>query len=202
MRYFQFALWGAVILLGGFLAYATINHTAERAGLKTPTGTGGDIGGPFTAVRTDGTPFSRDQMLGRPHVLFFGFTHCPDICPATLHEASQWLQKLGPDGDKLDVYFVTVDPERDSPEILGEYMSLFDERLIGLSGSPEQIAKLTRAWRVFVKKQEPDEDGDYNVDHTATTYLMNADGGFVRTIAYGESNEVAVEKLQKLIAGR
>jgi len=160
MGAFRIVLWLSVFVLGGFLAYATINHTAQNAGLKESIGVGGDIGGPFTAMRTDGSPFTQQDMLGKPHVLFFGFT-----------------------------------------ELLEQYLSAFDKRITGLSGGVEQIEKLAKAWRVFVQKG-PQEDGIYDVNHTTTTYLMNAEGGFVRTIAYGESAEVAVEKLQKLIAGR
>ena len=136
--------------------------------------------------------------MGRPHVMFFSaLPHCPDVCPTTLYEGSQWLEALGADGDKVDIYFVTVDPERDTVEILSDYLSAFDPRIKGITGSEQQIQQLIKKWRVYAEKV-PTED-DYTMNHTATTFLMNAKGEFVRTIAYGEDNKVAIEKLRKLI---
>ena len=197
MKQFRFVLWAAIALLGGYLAWAILSNTAKEAGLMEVAGRA-DIGGPFKAQLTNGSEITQQDMLGRPHAVFFGFTHCPDVCPITLAEASGWLQALGDDGDKIDVYFVTVDPERDSPELLGQYLTAFDKRIKGISGTPEQIQELVKAWRVYVKKGVDEGDG-YNVDHTATTYLMNAKGEFVRTIAYGEDKEVAVRKIRLLL---
>lgn len=194
MKNFRIVVWCAIFVLGAFLAYSTVNWTVDQ----NQGGTGrADIGGPFTAMLADGRPITRDNMLGRPHVLFFGFTHCPDVCPTTLYEGSQWLKALGDDGDKVDIYFVTVDPERDTQEVLGDYLSAFDPRIKGITGTAEQIATLAKKWRVYTKKVP--QDNDYTMDHTATTYLMNGKGDFVRTIAYGEDNKIAIEKLRKLI---
>lgn len=197
MRTFRLVTWAAIFVLGAFLAYSTVNWTLNPKSGSTSNARA-DIGGAFSAVLADGTAVSEKDIRGRPHVMFFGFTHCPDVCPTTLYEGSKWLKDLGADGDKVDMYFVTVDPERDTPEILKEYLTSFDQRIKGITGSPEQISKITKAWRVFVEKVK--DDDDYTINHTSTTYLMNAKGDFVRTIAYGEQNDVAVQKLRKLIS--
>lgn len=194
----QIILWVAVFLLGAYLAYATMMWMLRGGGTTGGSYGTADIGGPFEAVRTDGTPITQADMKGKPHMVFFGFTHCPDVCPTTLYETSQWLSTLGEDGDRVSAYFVTVDPQRDTAETLGEYLTAFDPRITGITGSNEQIAKLIGEWRVFARKG-PVEDGEYNVDHTATTYLMNADGSFFGTIAYGENSETAVRKLKRLM---
>ena len=112
--------------------------------------------------------------------MFFGFTHCPDVCPTTLYEGTQWLTELGADGDKIDIYFVTVDPERDTVEVMSDYLSAFDGRIKGITGTPEQIAQMIKKWRVYAEKVPADDD--YTMNHTATTFLMNGKGEFVRTI--------------------
>ncbi|NKB52918.1 MAG: redoxin domain-containing protein [Rhizobiaceae bacterium] len=197
MKIFRYCLWAAIFVLGAFLAYSTVRWTMQKSG------TGGsamraDIGGPFSAVNSNGKPITHADLKGRPHVLFFGFTHCPDVCPTTLYEGSQWLKELGDDGNKVDIYFVTVDPERDTAEVLGDYLSAFDPHIKGITGSIEQIGQMTKNWRVYSEKV-PTDDGDYTMNHTATTFLMNSKGEFVRTIAYGEDNKVAIEKLRKLV---
>ena len=200
MRKLRIALWGMVVLLGGFLAWATLTWTVNGT-TSMPSGfTVSGIGGPFTAQRADGGPITRDDMLGRPHMVFFGFTHCPDVCPTTLYEAGQLLDRLGPDGDKVDVYFVTVDPERDTAPLLADYLRAFDPRITGITGTPEQIADLAKQWRVFVRKGEV-RDGEYNVDHTATTFLMTPEGDLASTVSYGENPDTALKKLRKLVQG-
>lgn len=197
MKLFRYGLWAAIFILGAFLAYSTVNWTMQNNGGGGSTGRA-DIGGPFSAVRTDGQAITHADLKGRPHALFFGFTHCPDVCPTTLYEGSQWLKELGDDGDDVDIYFVTVDPERDTVEVLSDYLSAFDPRIKGITGSREQISQIIKKWRVFAQKV-PTEDDDYTMNHTATTFLMNSKGEFVRTIAYGEDSKVAVDKLRKLV---
>ena len=197
MKLFRYGLWVAIFVLGAFLAYSTVNWTMQNTGEGGSVGRA-DIGGPFSAVGSDGKLITHADLKGRPHALFFGFTHCPDVCPTTLYEGSQWLKELGQDGDKVDIYFVTVDPQRDTVEVLSDYLSAFDPRIKGITGSPEQIAQLIKKWRVFAQKVDT-EDDDYTMNHTATTFLMNSKGEFVRTIAYGEDSKVAVDKLRKLV---
>ena len=198
MKIFRYVLWAAIFVLGAFLAYSTVNWTMQGSG-NSGSNMRADIGGPFSAVRSDGVPITHADLQGRPHVLFFGFTHCPDVCPTTLYEGSQWLEALGEDGDKVDIYFVTVDPERDTVEVLNDYLSSFDERIKGITGSQEQINQLVKKWWVYAEKV-PTEDDDYTMNHTATTFLMDSKGEFVSTIAYGEDNKVVIEKLRKLLS--
>ncbi|MCU0790434.1 MAG: SCO family protein, partial [Nitratireductor sp.] len=156
------------------------------------------LGGPFELVRADGTPVTDKDIAGTPHAIFFGFTHCPEVCPTTLYEAAGWLQQLGPDAEKFRFYFITVDPERDTPEALKEYVASFDPRITGITGAPDKIAKVLADYRVYAKRVEL-EDGDYTMDHTATVYLIRGDGSFAGTISYNENPDIAIEKLRNLI---
>lgn len=197
MRNLRIALWGLVVLVAGILAWATFGGQDQNS----PRLASAAYGGPFTAMLVDGETekqISRADIMGRPHIMFFGFTHCPDVCPTTLYEASQWLAGLGTDGDDLDVYFVTVDPERDDAQTLRDYLRAFDPRIKAITGTEEQIAELVSGWNVYAKKA-PLEDGDYNVDHTASTFLMRRDGTLQGTIAYQEQMDTALVKLKRLI---
>lgn len=197
MKLFRYLLWAAILVLGGFLAWTTLDWTFRGNSSAPSRMAGADIGGPFTAQLADGSKFTQANMLGRPHVLFFGFTHCPEVCPTTLYEAGQWLNALGDDGDKVDVYFITVDPQRDTAEVLGQYLTAFDKRIKGITGTPEQVSRLIKAWRVYAERVKTEDD--YTMNHTATTYLMTANGQFFGTIAYSEDPAVAVQKLKRLI---
>ena len=196
MRRFRTVLWIAIAFLAALLVWGTV--FGPGGNIRQSIEQAASIGGPFDLVRTDGAAITDKDLQGRPHAIFFGFTHCPEICPTTLFEASGWLEALGPLADQLNIYFITVDPERDTREILADYMSAFDARMIGITGTPEKIQQVVQAYRVYVKKV-PLDDGDYTVDHTATVYLMNADGTFSGTISWGEEAGVAVEKLKNLI---
>lgn len=160
-----------------------------------------DLGGPFTLKAQDGRTFTEKDLAGRPYVLFFGFTHCPEVCPTTLGEISVSLSELGTAADDLRVVFVTVDPERDTPERLKEYLGWFDERIVGLSGTPDEVAGIARAFKATYKKV-PTGDGEYTMDHTALIFLMDRQGRFFDKIAYGEVQEVQLGKIRDLIAVR
>jgi protein SCO1 len=136
------------------------------------------VGGPFHLEDQNGHSFSDQNMKGRLNLVFFGYTHCPDICPTTLFDMSQLLQTLGPDADKIGVVFITVDPERDTPAVLKDYLSNFDPHLHGLTGDRPAIDAAIKAFRVYAKKV-PLEGGDYSMDHTAMVYLMDKDGHFI-----------------------
>jgi protein SCO1/2 len=159
-----------------------------------------DIGGPFRLVTHKGDMLSDQDLTGQPYAVFFGFTHCPEICPTTLWEMSEALKQLGPDAERLRVLFISVDPTRDTPEFLDNYLQSFDPRIVGLTGSEEEIAAVGKEYRAYWEKV-PTEDGDYTMNHTASIYLMDGRGQFVGTIAYGEQQSVRMEKLRKLLAG-
>jgi protein SCO1/2 len=136
------------------------------------------IGGPFRLVDQEGRAVSDRDMKGKPFLVFFGFTHCPDVCPTTLFEVSEVLSKLGPDSDRVGALFVTVDPERDTPAKMKDYLASFDQHLRGLTGDADAIAAMQKSYRVYAKKVAL-TDGGYTMDHSALVYLMDKEGRFV-----------------------
>lgn len=155
------------------------------------------IGGPFMLTGEDGRQVTQADLLGRPTVLFFGFTSCPEVCPTTLYELSGLIGKLGPEADSLNFVFVSVDWERDGPAELANYTSAFDDRILGLSGTEAQIDAVTKAYKVYYARI-PTEGGGYTIDHTASVFLMDRDGRFVGTLSYGEPPDTKLAKLQRL----
>ncbi len=137
--------------------------------------TGTKLGKDMALVDTAGQPRTLADYDGKVKVVFFGFTQCPDVCPTALAEMAQVMQKLGPDADKVQVIMVTVDPERDTPEVLREYVGAFDKRFVGLTGNAEQIKQTASSFKVYYAKS-PRADGDYSMDHTAAFYLLDAKG--------------------------
>ena len=158
----------------------------------------GSSGGAFELIDHNGKPFSSAALAGQPYAIFFGFTHCPDICPTTLLEMSNNLQSLGPDGDRLKVVFVTVDPERDTPAHLRDYLAFFDSRIVGLTGSEPQIAAAAKGWNAFYNKV-PEDDGTYTIAHSAYVYLMSRDNRLVGTLGFQEAESEQLAKLKMLL---
>ena len=156
------------------------------------------IGGPFQLVDQSGATVTERNLQGKPSLIFFGFTHCPDVCPTTLFEMSELLRAMGKDADRVNAYFISVDPERDSAAAMKDYLSSFDPRLKGLTGDPEAIAKVLSAYRVYAKRV-PLKDGDYTMDHTALTYLMDRDGKFVAPFNLNRKPEDAAADLRKYL---
>lgn len=166
-----------VVFLLGAVALTTaafVTFSPPPAGQSAPS----SVGGPFTLTTQDGKSLSDSDMRGAPYLIFFGFTHCPDICPTKLFEISETLRAAGAKGDKLRALFVSVDPERDTPEVLKSYLGSFDPRIVGLTGDRAAIDATIKAYRAYAKKV-PLKDGDYTMDHTALVYLMDKRGGFV-----------------------
>jgi len=157
------------------------------------------LGGPFSLVTHTGAPITEADLLGSPSALFFGFTHCPEICPTTIFDINAWLEELGPQADSLKVYFVTIDPERDPPEVLGDYVTAQSDRVTGISGPPDAVRAMADIWRVYYKSQ-PLDDGDYTMDHTSLIYLLDDEGEYAELIRYGEPAESAVAKLSALLS--
>ena len=143
-------------------------------GIATPVA----IGGPFQLTDQSGATVTEQSLQGRPTLIFFGFTHCPDVCPTSLFEISEVLRAMGSDADHVNAYFISVDPERDNAQAMKDYLSSFDPHLKGLTGDPAVVAKVISEYRVYAKKV-PLKDGDYTMDHTALVYLMDRDGKFV-----------------------
>jgi protein SCO1/2 len=153
------------------------------------------IGGPFTLTDQDGRTVTDQDLQGKPFLVFFGYTHCPDVCPTTLFDISEVLRRLGPDADRVGATFITVDPERDTPATLKDYLASFDPHLRGLTGDADAIKAVTRAYRVYYKKS-PLQDGDYTMDHSALVYLMGKDGHFIAPFNIKRTPEVAAADLR------
>jgi len=156
------------------------------------------IGGPFKLVDQNGQAVTEDILKGKPSLIFFGFTHCPDVCPTALFDMSELYKALGRDGDKVGAYFISVDPERDTPDVLKEYLSSFDPRLRGLTGDPAAVAAVEKAYRVYSKKV-PLDGGGYTMDHTALVYLMDKDGHFIAPFNLKRKPEEAAADLKRYL---
>src|SRR6516165_968740 len=156
------------------------------------------IGGPFKLIDQDGATVTDQDLKGRPFLVFFGFTHCPDVCPTTLFEVSQILRALGPDADRVRALFITVDPERDTPAAIKDYLSSFDPHLSGLTGDPAAIVAVAKAYRVYFKKVPLDEGG-YTMDHTAIVYLMDKEGRFVSPFNLKRTTDAAAADLRRYL---
>ena len=156
------------------------------------------IGGPFQLTDQTGQTVTEKNLVGRPTLVFFGFTHCPDVCPTELFEISEVLRAMGKDADKVNAWFVSVDPERDTTAAMKDYLSSFDPHLKGLTGDPAAVQKVITAYRVYAKKV-PLKDGDYTMDHTALIYLMDRDGHFVAPFNLKRSPEEAAKDLKRYL---
>ncbi|MET4215226.1 protein SCO1/2 [Bradyrhizobium sp. LM6.10] len=156
------------------------------------------IGGPFQLTDQNGKAFTDKNLKGKPTLIFFGYTHCPDVCPTSLFEISEVLRALGKDADKVNAVFISVDPERDTTAAMKDYLSSFDPHLEGLSGDPAETAKVITSYRVYAKKV-PTKDGDYTMDHTALIYLMDRDGRFVSPFNLKRTPEEAAVELKRYL---
>ncbi|WP_245185574.1 SCO family protein [Falsiroseomonas frigidaquae] len=156
------------------------------------------IGGPFRLTDHRGRPVTEQDFRGRPVAIFFGFTSCPDVCPTTLNEMTSFIEAMGADADRIQWLFVSVDSERDTPQAMANYLEAFDRRITGLSGTEPQIAEAARSFRVYYQRV-PLEGGGYTMDHSASIFLLDAEGRFAGTVDYKESERVALEKLRLLV---
>jgi protein SCO1/2 len=154
------------------------------------------IGGPFALTDQNGKTVTDKSLKGKPTLIFFGYTHCPDVCPTSLFEISEVLRAMGKDADKVNAYFISVDPERDTPSTMKDYLSSFDPHLEGLSGDPAETTKVLTSYRVYAKKV-PTKDGDYTMDHTALIYLMDRDGRFVAPFNLKRTPEEAAAEVKR-----
>lgn len=160
----------------------------------------GAFGEPFTLVDQSGQEITEAAFRGTPSVVFFGFTHCPEICPTTLFELDGWLAALGDEGKDIRAWFVTVDPARDTPELMDAYVSNVSGRIKGITGEPAKVEAMVRSYGIYFKRVELD-DGDYTMDHTASVLMLDRRGDFAGTISYGENPDTAIAKLKRLAAG-
>ena len=182
------------------LALAILTGLAVRKGVLGPQPQTAAVGGPFQLVDSSGRTVNQELLKGKWSVVFFGFTHCPDICPTTLFEMAQVEPLLGPRGKDVQTVFVSVDPGRDTPQQVAAYIAnpAFPKRLVGLTGSDAQVAATAKAYRVYYQKQG--EGADYTVNHTAYSYLMTPKGRFACVLPYGQGPEKTAAKIQAAIA--
>lgn len=178
-----------IAMIAGGLALAGISLAVVIAPSRS---TNALIGGPFALQTADGKTLTDADMKGHAFLVYFGYTHCPDVCPTTLEEISDVLKRLP--GKPIKVLFVTVDPKRDTPAKMADYVSSFDSRIIGLSGSPQEVAAMEKGYRVYARKA-PGDNGDYSMDHSSIVYLMNAEGGFVEAFNLDRRPDEAAKEL-------
>jgi protein SCO1/2 len=199
IRYGALALSVLLLAAGGY-AWVTRGVPDQRAtlgGMAVPPGVA--IGGPFTLTDHTGRQVTDQTFRGRPMLVFFGFTHCPDICPTGLQAMAEVLDILGPGATRLAPLFITVDPVRDSPATLAPYVALFHERLVGLSGTEAEIAAVARAYRVYHARVQPPGASDYLVDHSSFTYLIGPDGSFRALFRHGTPPEEIARAVAALL---
>ena len=171
--------------------------TAERQQGEAP------IHSEFTLVDHTGRHVTQADFAGRWQLVFFGFTSCPDICPTALATVSAALEELGDAAASVQPLFITVDPERDRPQVLADYVAAFDPRIVGLTGSPEQVAQAAKAFRIyFAKVEQPEMPGGYTMDHSGFLYLMDPQGRFATHFAHGEQPEKMAERIRAYLDGR
>ena len=186
-------LVGIVILMAG-----TFGYLGYDAWYK-PLNSGEAFGDAFALTDQSGQPITQAAFRGHPTAVFFGFTHCPEVCPTTLFELDGWLKQLGAEGEDIRAYFVSVDPERDTPEIMSTYVSNVSDRITGITGETAKVEAMAKSFGIYWKKV-PLDGGDYTMDHTASILLLGRNGDFFGTIAYGENPDTAIAKLKRLVA--
>jgi protein SCO1 len=190
----------AGFLIGALASAAILLVTNPHDGRPVQSSGTALVGGPFSLVGADGKTVTDADFRGRYMLIFFGFTHCPDICPAELQVISQALDKLADKGKRVVPVFITLDPKRDTFQVIAEYVKSFGPSFVGLTGSPEAIAAAAKAYRVAYTKVKTDESvGDYSVDHSALVYLMDPGGRYVTHFSYGTSADEIAEKLGKFL---
>lgn len=201
LKLFRWMAWGAVAVAGGlFIGLSGLMPgQQQRQPLISSTGIAA-VGGPFRLTSHKGEPFDNARLAGKPYLVFFGFTHCPDICPTTLFDLTELMKELGPAADRFNVVFITVDPERDTQDLLARYLTAFDERIVALRGSQDETDAVVKAFAGFARRV-PLDGGQYTMDHTAGVYLMDAKGKFSGMLDMHEPRETRLQKLRRLADG-
>lgn len=194
LRTLRILLWAAVMAAGLAAAWFLVLAPRLQQSLKDTLGQGD-----YRLAATDGGSFTAASLREGPSAVFFGFTHCPEVCPTTLGDIETWRAELGPDADAVRFWFVTVDPERDDVDLLRDYVS-WTGGVTGATGTPDEVAKAIAAFKIYARKV-PLDDGGYTMDHSAYVMLFDRRGRFEELIAYQEATESAVARLRRLIAG-
>ena len=198
LRNIRLAMW-ALLGIVAALIVVILWRQAEREQPAFSETSMATIGGPFTLTASTGKPFSSAELNGKPAAVFFGFTHCPDVCPTTLARLTKLRRQLGKGDDALSIVFISVDPERDTPAEVDNYMKLYDSPVIGLTGTPAEIEQVKKQFGIYSRKA-PQPGGGYSVDHTATVILLDKNGQFSATLSPEEGDQVALDKLKRITA--
>jgi protein SCO1/2 len=190
-------LLGGLVIMGAGALLALAYRDTQRGAAGTLLASA--IGGPFRLVDQNGKTVTDADLKGKWSLVYFGYTHCPDACPTALNDLAIALDQLGPKREAVRSVFITVDPERDTPEVLKEYVTSFDAAILALSGSPEEIARAAKAYRVYYAKH-PEPGGDYSMDHSSVIYVMDPEGRFTASFTHQSTPEEIAERLKKLLA--
>lgn len=185
-------------LLGGTL-YMTMGTGDALSQCRTSSVAGGDIGGPFELINGAGETVTDQDVITRPTLVYFGYTFCPDVCPLDAARNGEAVALLEEQGEVIDSVFITIDPERDTPEMVSDYASYMHERMVGLSGSLEQVKTASKAYKTYFKKQASDDEDYYLVDHSTFTYLMFPDTGFAEFYRRDVSADTMAQSVQCFI---
>ncbi|MBY0429286.1 MAG: SCO family protein [Alphaproteobacteria bacterium] len=188
--------WALIAVL---LVWFYVTHHAPPADDKDSITPITQVTQPFTLQTKTGKAFTEKDLRDKPSMMFFGFTHCPAICPGAMADMGIWLDKLGSKAKDVNAIFVSVDPERDTPARLTEFLKSYDSRIIGLTGTPEQIADITKTYGIYYKKMPAMQDGEYMVDHSATVFLYDKNRQLISTIDAMENRDIALAKIKKLV---
>ena len=194
-------LQGAAAVGAGALLAACERPGAARPGFKATDVTGADYGKALALTDNTGRALTLADWSGKVVVLFFGFTQCPDVCPTTLATMADVMKRLGPDADRVQVLFVTLDPERDSPAVLAPYVTVFDPRFLALYGDKDAINTATREFKVFFQKVPGKTEGTYSIDHTAASYVLDGQGLLRLYVRHQQTGEEIAADLKVLLAG-
>ena len=198
MKTFRIILWSTIAILVAIVGYLSFDWQVNKGSDEAA------FGGSFTLTDQNGNAITETAFQEKPTALFFGFTHCPEICPTTLYELDAWMEEADPTGEKINGYFVSVDPEKDTAEILKLYVGNVSDRITGITGDPDDVHQMLKKFKIYFKKiplDATDPAGDYTMDHTASVLLFNNQGRFKSTIAYGENPDTAIQKLKNLLKG-
>ncbi len=195
-----------LLLASGVAIWQIRSDEARRADLRQeairPPTASEPIGGPFTLINQDGETVKDTNYRGKYLIVYFGYTYCPDMCPTGLTVMARTMDLLGPDADKVQPLFITIDPTRDTPEKMKQYVASFHPRIVGLSGSPDQIATVAKAYKVYYAKGENVDNNDYMMDHSTAIYLMDPNGAFITTFAEDADPKSMADTLRGLLAGQ
>lgn len=198
-QYFVGMMVCASLLLGGCHSPSTPESSSPLSGLHGTDITGADFANALQLTDHTGKPTQLSDFKGKVVALFFGYTHCPDVCPTTMSELANAMKKLGANSDQIQVLFVTLDPERDTQSVLAQYVPSFDKRFIGLYGSPDQIANVASNFKIFYSKQQEQGQSGYTIDHSAGVYVFDKQGKIRIYLKYGQKPQEIADDLSKLL---